>query len=53
MSDDEILIYCVRDGRIEHFQQRDLFLPSFHAVSDCKLFVWLQYNRVGELRGER
>ena len=45
MSGDKILKYCVRDGRIEHFQQRDLFLPSFDAVIDCILFGWLEYNR--------
>jgi len=40
-----ILKYCVRDGKIVNFQQRDTFLPSFHEVIDCILFVWLQFNR--------
>ena len=53
MSGDKILIYCVRDGRIEHFQQRDLFLPSFDAVMIVYYLGGWNIIDSGEQRGER
>ena len=51
MSGDKLLKYCVRDGRFVKFQQRDVFLPSFCVVIDCKLFVWLHFDREWRAEG--